>query len=447
MVCQESGITPGISGTIEIMKLHIPKLKKSDKSDSYLVALDIGTEFVKALIGQVVDKTNEKTGKTEQFVEILGVGKKRQRLTDMAGGAVTDIAGVVDNCDAALRKAEEQAGVVARNAVLGIAGELVKGGTTSVSYRRSKPDVRIDMAELQDIISRIQKQALESVRKQLRWETGSDDMEVKLVNAAVVDVKIDGYRVTNPIGFQGKDVTIQVFNAFAPMVHLGALQTVASDLDLNCINIAAEPFAVAKSVGADDSTEFSAIFIDIGGGTSDIAVVNNGGVQGTQMFAIGGRSFTKRIASTLGVNFDEAEEIKLKYSAGDLDEKRSKAVREALESDVEVWLSGVELGLAEFDQLDHLPPRILLCGGGSALPEIKKALNGSEWYKNSAFARKPTIDFVSPKEVNRVIDSTGKLNSPQDITPMGLANLGLDIIGSQTLGENILQRLSRTLSV
>lgn len=428
------------------MKLKLPKLKKSE-GPQYIVSLDIGTEFVKALIGEVVNKTSEKTGKTIQYVKIIGTGKKRQRLSDMANGAVTDIAGVVDNCDAALRKAEQEAGVVAKDAILGIAGELVKGGTSSVSYRRTKPEVRIDMGELQDIIGRIQKQALDTVRKQLRWETGSDEMEVKLVNAAVVDVKIDGYRVTNPIGFQGKDVTIQVFNAFAPMVHLGALQTIASDLDLNCINIAAEPFAVAKSVGADDSTEFSAIFIDIGGGTSDIAVVNNGGVQGTQMFAIGGRSFTKRIASTLGVSFDEAEDIKLKYSANDLDDKRHKAVAEALKSDIEVWLSGIELGLAEFDQLDHLPPRILLCGGGSALPEIKKALTDGDWYKSSAFARKPTVDFVSPEDVNRVRDSTGKLNSPQDITPMGLANLGLDIIGSQTLGENILQRLSRTLSV
>ena len=426
--------------------MKLPKLKKSE-GPQYIVSLDIGTEFVKALIGEVINKTSEKTGKTIQYVKIIGTGKKRQRLSDMANGAVTDIAGVVDNCDAALRKAEQEAGVVAKDAILGIAGELVKGGTSSVSYRRTKPEVRIDMGELQDIIGRIQKQALDTVRKQLRWETGSDEMEVKLVNAAVVDVKIDGYRVTNPIGFQGKDVTIQVFNAFAPMVHLGALQTIASDLDLNCINIAAEPFAVAKSVGADDSTEFSAIFIDIGGGTSDIAVVNNGGVQGTQMFAIGGRSFTKRIASTLGVSFDEAEDIKLKYSANDLDDKRHKAVAEALKSDIEVWLSGIELGLAEFDQLDHLPPRILLCGGGSALPEIKKALTDGDWYKSSAFARKPTVDFVSPEDVNRVRDSTGKLNSPQDITPMGLANLGLDIIGSQTLGENILQRLSRTLSV
>lgn len=426
--------------------MKLPGFNKKKKSGQYLVALDIGTEYAKALIGQVRDNTDS-TGKTYQVVEVIGVGRQRQRLTDMAGGAVTDIAGVVENCDAALRRAEEMAEVVAKDAVLGIAGELVKGGTTSVSYRRARPDVKIDQAEMMDIIGRIQKQAYESVRKQLVWETGKKELEVKLVNAAVVDVHIDGYRVTNPVGFQGKDVTIQIFNAFAPMVHLGALQTVAADLDLNLVNIAAEPFAVAKSVGADDSTEFSAIFIDIGGGTSDIAVVNNGGVEGTQMFAIGGRSFTKRIASSLGVTFDSAEKLKLDHSAGKLDAKKEKEVSEALKNDAETWISGVELALGEFDNLEHLPNRILLCGGGSALPEIKEALTHENWYKSLPFTRKPTVDFVKPKEVNRVVDSTGELTSPQDITPMGLANLALDIVGSGSVGENILQRLSRTLSV
>ncbi|MCC7543495.1 rod shape-determining protein [bacterium] len=420
------------------LKRGSSKLKKlkNRSDDPYIVSLDIGTEYVKVLIGEV---------KGDQ-VEIIGAARQRQRLTDMASGAVTDIAGVVENCDAALRIAERASGVVARNTVIGIAGELVKGMTTSVSYRRSKPEIQIDMVELRDIIERVQRAAFEKARSQLEWETGAKDVQVKLVNAAVVDVMIDGYRITNPIGFQGKDVTISVFTAFAPMVHLGALQTVARDLDLNLINIAAEPFAVAKSVGADDSTEFSAIFIDIGGGTSDIAVVNNGGVVGTRMFAIGGRSFTKRIATTLGVGFEKAEALKLTHSAGELEKEQEKEISEALAKDVEVWISGVELGLSEFDELDHLPNRILLCGGGSALPEIKEALL-SDWYKELPFARKPKIDFVAPADVNRVIDHTGKLKSPQDITSMGLANLALDIVGAEPKGEQLLQRLSRTLSI
>ena len=146
------------------------------------------------------------------------------------------------------------------------------------------------------------------------------------------------------------------------------------------------------------------------------------------------------------MSFEEAEKLKINHSAGALAKAEESAVADALDTDVEVWLSGVELSLSEFDELDHLPNRILLCGGGSALPEIKKALQ-TEWYKDLPFARKPKIDFVAPADVNRVLDHTGRLTSPQDITPMGLANLALDIVGTEAKGEQLLQRLSRTLSI
>lgn len=414
----------------------IEKFTKKDAGEQYLVALDIGTEFVKALIGKVVGDN----------VEIIGVGRQRQRLTDMQSGAVTDIAGVVENCDAALRVAEQMAGVVAKDVVIGIAGELVKGASSTIKYKRANSSDPIDMAEMRKIFERVQYRAFERAREQLSWETGYDEIEVKLVNTAIVDVEIDGYRVTNPIGFQGRDVSIQLFNAFAPMVHLGALQSVASNLDLNLINIAAEPFAVAKSVGQDDSTEFSAIFIDIGGGTTDIALVNNGGVEGTKMFAIGGRSFTKRIAQVLNVSYDKAEELKLGYSDGKLGVRASKQIEDALINDVKVWLSGVELSLSEFKGVDHLPAKILLCGGGTGLPQIVAALKGNDWYKSLPFARKPSINHIKPADVNRVTDKTGKLTTYADITPMGLANLGLDVIQTGSVTQGIMEKLTKAVS-
>ena len=419
------------------------KLRGKAPTERYLVALDIGTEFVKALIGEVI--IDPASGAPSR-VEILGVGRQRQRLTDMQSGAVTDITGVVENCDAALKMAEKMAGVVAKDVVIGIAGELVKGASTTVRYKRATPSDPIDMPELRKILDRVQYRAFERAREQLTWETGFKELEVKLVKTAIVDVQIDGYRVTNPIGFQGRDVSIQLFNAFAPMVHLGALQTVAQDLDLNLINIAAEPFAVAKSVGGQDSGEFSAIFIDIGGGTTDIALVNNGGVEGTKMFAIGGRAFTKRIAQVANTSFEKAEEMKIAYSAGKLGPKGVKVVEEAVNADIQVWLSGVELSLAEFERVEHLPAKILLCGGGTGLPQIKEALKGSEWYKGLPFARKPIVNHISPSEVNRVLDKTGKLVSFADITPMGLANLGLDQSGGETTTDTLVRKLARAIS-
>ena len=198
------------------------RLKPKAAGPRYLVALDIGTEFVKALIGEV--KIDETSGAPTN-VEIIGVGRQRQRLTDMQSGAVTDITGVVENCDSALRMAEKMAGVVAKDVVIGIAGELVKGASTVVRYKRADPSEPIAMPELKKILDRVQYRAFERAREQLTWETGYKELDVKLVNTAIVDVQIDGYRVTNPIGFQGKDVSIQLFNAFAPMVHLGALQS------------------------------------------------------------------------------------------------------------------------------------------------------------------------------------------------------------------------------
>lgn len=410
------------------------KGNKQQKIPHY-VALDVGTEFVKALVFKIGEG-----GKAH----VVGVGKQRQRLGDMQGGAVTDIGGVVENCAKALDMAEEMAGAIADSCVIGIAGELVKGITTTVHYERLKPNIKIDYDELKNIVNKIQWRVFDEVRKQLAWETGHDEIDVKLVNASVVDVKIDGYRVTNPIGFQGKEVSVGVFNAFAPMVHLGALQTIAADLDLDLITIAAEPYAVARSVGVGEAGEFNAIFIDIGGGTSDIAVVANGGLVGTKMFAIGGRSFTKRLSGVLNVPFGRAEQIKLAYSGDKLKADSAKIVRDAIYADAGVWLSGVELALSEFSNVDLLPSRILLCGGGSALPEIKEVLTDSDWYKDLPFAKKPQVHFIKPSDVANIVDETEKIKDQQDITPMGLANLVVEM-GEEDVLPSLMRKITKTL--
>ncbi len=418
-----------------LMKKILTKVLKRKPREPFYVALDVGTEFVKALVFKIV----------ESKIEIIGIGRQRQRLGDMHGGAVTDISGVVENCAKALDIAEEMAGTSVDYCIIGIAGELVKGATTTVHYERLKPKTKIDFKELENIVNKVQWKAFDQARGQLAWETGHEEIDVKLVNASIVDVKIDGYRVINPLGFQGKEISIGIFNAFAPLVHLGALQTIASDLGLELLTITAEPYAVAKSVGSEEAGEFNAIFIDVGGGTSDVAVVRNGGVEGTKMFAIGGRSFTKRLAQVLNVSFSKAEEVKLAYAQGHLEEKSEKVVKEALEADAEVWLSGVELSLSEFSDVDLLPSRILLCGGGSALPEIKKVLETSDWYKSLPFAKKPKIGFIKPDEVNNVFDKTGQIKDQQDITPMGLANLALSIGEEQDILPDILSKVVKVM--
>lgn len=414
------------------------KVFGSSERSGYFLALDIGTEIVKALVFHI----DSETGKGV----VVGVGRVQQKLGNMQSGAVSDIGGVIESSREAVRLAQEKAGVKkVQKSIIGIAGELVKGTTTTVHYERVNPEIRIALPELKMIIQKVQEKAFERIQKQLSWETGQSEIDVKLINAAIVDVRIDGYRITNPINFQGRDVSMSVFNAYAPMLHLGALQTIADELGLDILSIAAEPYAVARSVEVEDMLDFSAIFIDIGGGTTDIAVVRNGGLEGTKMFALGGRAFTRHLSQELRIGFEEAEKLKLDYSFGRLDAADSEKIGLFFQDDCQVWLSGVQLSLMEFAESDLLPSKIFLCGGGSGLPGIKAALSSPEWANELPFAKMPQIGFLQPKDIVKIADTTGDLTNPQDITPMGLANLALNLIQEEKMLAGLLRRTVQSI--
>jgi cell division protein FtsA len=409
--------------------------------EELFLALDIGTEVVKALIFRV--------DPTARRGVVIGVGRVKQKIGNMQSGAVSDIRGVIASSREAINQAKERAGVKRiEKSVIGIAGELVKGTTTTVHYERVNSEIKIGMPELRMIIEKVQEKALERIQKQIVWETGQE-MDIKLINAAVVDVRIDGYRVLNPFNFQGREVSMSVFNAYAPMMHLGALQTIADELDLDLLSIVAEPYAVARSVEVEDMLDFSAIFIDIGGGTTDIAVVRNGGLEGTKMFALGGRAFTKRLATEYQVSFDVAEQMKIDYAENRLQTEDMRRIGTLFADDCRVWLAGVELSLLEFAETDFLPSKIFLCGGGSGLPGIKQALLSQEWLKSKSlpFSKPPQVGFLQPQDVARIVDETGDLSNPQDVTPMGLAHLALlDALNEERILTGILQRSMETLS-
>ena len=413
---------------------------KRPSGDDHLVALDIGTEYIKALIGKI---------NPDGSIDVVGVGRKHQSLSDMQAGAIADIAGVVENCDAALNEAEKQAGVSVRPAIIGIAGELVKGTTMTIRVARKTADKTIDLEEMEQIIRLVQQRAETRAKAQLAWEMGGKEVAIRLVNSALVSIEIDGYPVTNPIGFQGKDVVIQLYTAFAPMIHIGALEKTAEELDIDLIAVAAEPFAVARAVIGDKQNQnLNAILMDVGGGTTDIAVVDNGGVQGTKMFGIGGRAYTHAVGRDLGISFDQAESLKIAYGSNKLAPQKRPAVEAALDKTAEVWLSGIELALGEFPKLDHLPHRMFLCGGGASLGMLVDQLEDSDWYKNLPFTRRPSVHLIRPEQVVGITDKTGKINDHTYITAMGLLRVGLDTM-QLSKGETggIREKLDRMLSV
>lgn len=414
------------------------KKKSSGDGRELLVSIDIGTEYVKALIAEMKDDR----------LEVIGVGRKHQEMSDMHSGAIADIAGVVQNCEAALTEAEDQAGVQARRVVIGMAGELVKGVTNTIRYRRPQPEKALDIAEMEFIIEKVQERAQGKAQQQIALETGNQDVEVKLVNSALVSIHIDGYRVSNPIGFQGRDVAVQIYTAFAPMVHIGALEKVADELALDLVAVAAEPFAVSRSVlGTDADSNFTAILADVGGGTTDIAVVNDGGVEGTKMFGIGGRSFTRTIATDMELSYTDAEKLKINIDHDSIKPKVKERIESSIDKTLEVWLAGVELALSEFDSVDHLPNRILLCGGGSSLKRLVEGLESSSWYKELPFTRRPSVQHINPSEVVGIVDKTGEIDDHTMITAMGLLRVGYDTIIVNQDGNGLMDRVNKLLKI
>ena len=380
-----------------------------------IAALDIGTEFAKALLVGV-----ERDVEGRLLGVVQGRGRQRQGLAHMQSGTVSDIDAVVANCRSAMDEAATMAGRRPVAAVIGIAGELVKGATSTLTTRRDEARRPMDEPELERLVKRAQDRALTEAEERIRWESGVDRLDVRLVHAAIVEMKIDGYPVSNPIGFTGAQVEIHLFNAFAPMVHLGALQSVANALELELLGVIAEPYAVATCLDPGELGDAGAVFIDIGGGTTDVALVRGGGISGTKMLALGGRAFTKGLAERLGVSFADAERAKLGASADERPE-----VAATLLEDARIWRSGVELMIGDLAGGELLPGRILLCGGGADLPQIRTVLDEEGWWSRLPFARRPQVRALSPDEVVGLRDATGSLGTRQDVTPMALAHQAL----------------------
>ncbi len=410
----------------------------AEDSRPVFTALDIGTAYAKAIIIEVQDDVGV----------VLGAGRHQQSYSHMSDGIVTDIPGVISNCNEALTKAEQSAGgIIAPSTVIGIAGELVKGSSITISKQRQQPTKPVTPEELEAIISSGQQKLLKIAKERIAAETGYPNIEVRLTNAAVISVRIDGQAVSNPIGFRGRHFTLTLFSAFAPLMQLGALETVAQGLDLTLVTIVAEPYALARCLSANASADSGAIFIDIGGGTTDIALVRQGGIEETRMFALGGRTFTRRLAAHKGLSIKEAEKLKLSYSNGSIKGREREEIQNIYASEAQIWMDSVELLVEELAKGELLPPAIYLVGGGSGLPDLRQKLENFPWTERLPFSRQPIVETIQPNMVTSIADPNNLLRNAQDITPMALAYQAIELQNEDNVLERVLYRVIHQMHI
>jgi cell division protein FtsA len=393
-------------------------LKSRDDYYRHFTALDIGTDLVKAL----VVRREAPNG------IVLGVSREPQHPDAMAGGAIADVELVIDACNRALEAAEDMAGTVPGQVVIGIAGETVKGFSSSIAYPRERPEERVREGELRNMLQLVEKRALREAQHLLELERSYAEVgEVRLVHSAITQVRIDDYPVTNPIGFQGRNLELTVFNTFAPVSQVANIEAVARELDLEIAGSVSQPYALARACAGDEAWDVGGIFVDVGGGTTDVALLRGGGVEGTRMFGLGGQAFTRRLSAELGLSYHEAEARKLRHSEGLLSPDQEYAVSQLLLADVEVLLQGLALCLRELARGEALPSNIYLCGGASLLPELQRELSKNLWAEGLPFERQPQTRLLSPGDTHNLMDATAQLGTAQDVGPMALANHALRV--------------------
>ncbi len=392
------------------------KSKKRERNVYF--ALDIGTEFVKSILYR----------KTDSIVEVIGVGKVKQRINGVKGGQITNIRSVVESVRSSLSIATNKYnGDIPIHCVTGLAGEMVKGVLVNANYDREKADEKISIDELKKVYEKIKKPSEEEAIKTFQEYTALEKPQIRLISSSLVESFIDGFRVDNPSDFSGKSMKLNIYSTYAPSVQVGAIESVCKQVGLSPLLIAAQPFTVARSVVGGRNEDFEAIIIDVGGGTTDVAVVKGGCLIDTHMFSFGGRVFTKRIAMDMNLNYERAEQMKIDYSKGVLDRGYSNIVKKSILKDISIWAHGIRLALEEFKDVELFPANILLCGGGSQLPEIREILIQYPFIDYLPFNRSPKVVFLNQENIDGIVDNMNLCNGIDMITPLSLARMSLDI--------------------
>lgn len=403
--------------------LNLPFLKTFPKNKiahgENIVALDIGTEQLKGILFSV-----DPLG-----IEVKKIARVEQQQHAMKSGIIKNLDTVLENCRLAIselndRLAQEE---YPKSVVMGIAGEYIQGVSIVVNYQREENfEKEVTEKEEIKILTQIRGKIEASGKEDLSQRIGLTNEDIEILHITQTGLEIGGMPVDSLVGYKGRDVRLNFYASFAPKTYTEALKKVALNLKMEVLGIVSQPFSVARAYAGSTNRDFSAIFIDIGGGTTDIAIVEKGNVVETKMFAFGGRTFTKEIAKILDLEYRFAEQRKIKYSEKKLNKDLQRDVQKIVYPVGKLWMKTLKSALSYCDDITSFPTQIYLCGGGALLPEMKEVMLEFPWKKFLPFPVVPKIDFFTPEKLDTIKDNSGNLKNIFDITPASLTKFIYD---------------------
>jgi cell division protein FtsA len=338
--------------------------------ESIAVGLDIGTTKIVAMIG----KKNE-YGK----LEILGVGKSKS--LGVHRGVVNNITQTIQSIQAAISEAENNSGYRINDVVVGIAGQHIRSIQHTDYISRKNPEEVIGEYDIEQLTCQVQN---------LSMLPGEE-----IIHALPQEFKIDGQsEILEPIGMYGARVESSFHIVVGQAASIRNLGRCVKNAGLELTGLTLEPLASADAVLSEEEKEAGVALIDIGGGTTDLAVFKNGVIRHTAVIPFGGNVITEDIKEGCSIIEKQAELLKTRFGSAWPGENKDNEIvsipglrgREPKEISLKNLskiiharvVEIIEQVYAEIKLYGHDEPKkkliagIVLTGGGSQLQHIKQ---------------------------------------------------------------------------
>ncbi len=258
------------------------------KKGDLIVGLDIGTTKICAIVGEV----------TDEGMDVIGIGTHPSR--GLRKGVVVNIETTVQSIRRAIEEAELMAGCEVNTVFTGIAGGHVKGINSQGIVAVKTKEVR--ETDIQRVIDAAKAVAIPLDREVIHV----------LPQEFIID---DQGGIKEPLGMSGVRLEAKVHIVTAAISSAQNIIKCANRTGLNVADVVLQPLASAKAVLSEEEKELGVCLVDIGGGTTDLAIFYGGSIVHTGVIALGGNNLTSDVAIGLRTPAHEAEKIKQKWGS------------------------------------------------------------------------------------------------------------------------------------
>lgn len=371
-----------------------------DRSRAF-AAIDIGTTKIVALVGYKTEKG-----------EIVVLGKGLARSYGLIRGEVMNIEQTVKSIQAAVANAKMEAGFFCKKVVVGIAGHHVRTLTNRTGINRDQQDTPIKQEDID---------ALAYENKHVNIEIDEEVIHT-IPQMYMVD---NTHEVVSPIGMMGRRLDANFHVVVCKSTALKRIKSAVEDAGLEVADLLLEPLAASQATLSNDEKTLGVAILDIGGGTTDIAILYNNIVQFTSVIPFGGNSITNDIITECKISEELAEKIKIEYGSaiqtlakeneilslpsahGGLPKEISiNTLSGIIQARMEEILDAALYELKTSGYAKHLNRGIVVTGGGSLLKNLIQLIN----FKISTEAKIGIpiryIHYANSKEFNNPIYAT-----------------------------------------